>query len=128
MLVEDKVVGRFLALLAQGLEPGDSLLQSRPEYWRVRWNQAVHRLELTELGVKPYSLRRGGSTVISPAEGSYDRTVERGRWTQVTTARLYLDKATASLSELVLPDTTRQLLSSLRQMIYRICGQVHGGN
>ena len=45
----------------------------------------------------------------------------------MTTARRYLDKATASLSELVLPNTTRQLLASLRQTVFEFVAKYVAG-
>ena len=123
VIVEDPVIGRLLALLAHGLEPGDFLHQSQPQYWRFRWAQAVKRLGLSDLNVKPYSLRRGGCTHFFRLHGNYDRTIERGRWTQVTTARRYLDEATSTLSDLLLADDVRALLARLGTFLRGFVGK-----
>ena len=110
VVVQDVVIGRLLTILAHGLDHGDGLLQCRSEYWRYRWNLAVKRLHLEDVNVKAYSLRRGGCTAFFRQQGNYDKTVERGRWTSVSTARRYLDDATSSLAELRLPPETHELL------------------
>ena len=52
--------------------------------------------------IKPYSLRRGGATAYFSEFGNMLKTSEKGRWRQVTTARLYVDEATAEASKMEL--------------------------
>ena len=42
-----------------------------------------------------YSLRRGGASWHFHAYNSYDLTTEAGRWSQIRTARIYIDQAAA---------------------------------
>ena len=97
--VHDPAVSRLLAVLAEGLSPADLLLPSRSEYWRHRWNLAVRRVSLEDAHIKSYSLRRGGATAHFRELGHDDRTVERGRWGNVATARRYVDEGVASLAD-----------------------------
>ena len=43
----------------------------------------------------PHGLRRGGATWYFKLHGNYDRLASHGRWSQVKSARQYVDEAMA---------------------------------
>jgi len=49
---------------------------------------------------KPYSLRRGGATHHFKAFGDMSRTMEIGRWSEVRTARIYINTALLELTSI----------------------------
>ena len=59
-----------------------------------------------------YSLRRGGATWNFLHHGSMEKTLLRGRWASTSTARIYLQDATATVSHLQLSAVQRSQLRS----------------
>ena len=113
--VEDPVVAWILATLADGLDPGDRLLDCSQGVWRKQLADIVTALDLTSLHIRGYSLRRGGATFFFRQNNSFDATVERGRWNSLTTARRYLEDAAAQTATLAIPETQRAQLAILSQ-------------
>ena len=74
------------------------------------WRSIVAALKLTYLNFKPYSLRRGGASSAYRNGATLDELVSRGRWQQVSTARIYLDTGLQALSSLTLPEASQPLV------------------
>eukprot|EP00972_Heterocapsa_arctica_P040509 5968660-Heterocapsa_arctica.AAC.1 len=55
---------------------------------------------LEEWQFKPYSIRRGGATSHLRAFGSLSLTVDRGRWDNPRSARIYLQSGMAQLADM----------------------------
>lgn len=55
-------------------------LTGTPHQWRTLFNAAISALNFEELGLRPYSLRRGGATFQFRQHGSLDRLLLHGRW------------------------------------------------
>ena len=83
----------------------NSYLTSKPHAWRKTFNQAIAGLQLTALGLRPYSLRRGGATFFFQHHGSFDKLLLQGRWAAAKTARIYLNEGLAQLSEMQVPNS-----------------------
>jgi hypothetical protein len=81
------------------LLPGDSVLRRTPAQSRLGFNAAVKECHL-DSGVRPYSLRRGGSTYHFRLHGSIDKTMEIGRWQHLKTARVYVNTALSEVATL----------------------------
>ena len=47
---------------------------------------------------KPYSMRRGGATLLFKLSQSYDHVTQRGRWAHARTACIYINEAQAELA------------------------------
>ena len=88
---------RLLTLVCGKLRPGDAILQRTPAQFRVAFDKALSALSLP-LCYRPYSLRRGGATEHFRATGSMDACMERGRWRDARTARIYINTALMELS------------------------------
>ena len=59
------------------------------------------------LGLKCYSIRRGGATFEFGTHGLMEKTLIRGRWASTGVARLYITDAMAQLSSLQLTPKLR---------------------
>ena len=60
----------------------------------------------------PHGFRRGGATWHFEVYESYDRTTCHGRWTQVSTCKLYIDQARVDLSRSEMPTLKRKQLKT----------------
>ena len=89
-----------------------SFSTSKPHAWRKLFNQALEKLQLTELGLRPYSLRRGGATFFFQHHRSFDKLLLQGRWAAAKTARIYLNEGLAQLSELKVPNSRLRMYCS----------------
>ena len=96
-------------------------LTEAPHMWRKTFVATLESLGFTSLGLRPYSLRRGGATFQFRQEGSFDRLMVHGRWQALRTTRLYINEGMSILAELAIPWTTysrtlrSQYLSSLQK-------------
>ena len=81
---------------------------------------AVHSLQ--SFGFRLYSFRRGGAAYDFRLHGSYDRALHRGRWQQISTAKIYLSDAQASLVSLqsVVGTLHETFLDSKQQMLLHL--------
>ena len=100
----------FRALL-KGKKPGDFLWTSSRQSFMSLWHSVVEALHLQDGNFFPYSLRRGGATSAYRAGSSLDQLVTKGRWQQVSTARLYLDLGLQAQVALTLPKVAHPFLT-----------------
>ena len=86
-------------LLVANLLPGDKVCHCSQAHFRKAFDAA--RLALGVCGdIKPYSLRRGGATEFCRSTGWMAKTMERGRWSEMKIARIYVNTAMAELHSL----------------------------
>ena len=71
--------------------------------FRSHFSAALQNLQLSHFPFKPYSLRRGGATALFQTVQSFSKVCHAGRWQSEKTCRLYVNDASAALSELKLP-------------------------
>ena len=90
----------------------NAYLTTRAHAWRRAFNQALKGLKLTELGLRPYSLRRGGATFFFQHHGSFDKLLLQGRWAAAKTARICLNEGLAQLSEMKVPNSRLRTYTS----------------
>ena len=64
----------------------------------LRWLCSL--LGFSHSRLTPYCLRRGGATHLFSSTFSFDRVTVIGRWSQVRTARIYVNEALALLSSI----------------------------
>ena len=83
------------------------LLWRGERFFRRLFHELCSLFELTV-----YSLRRGGATWNFLHHGSMEKTLLRGRWASTSTARIYLQDATAIVSHLQLTAVQRSQLRS----------------
>ena len=94
--VEDPQVVQLISFLAKDWAPADLFIRSSHAF-RVTFDALLARLHVQHLGLRPYSLRRGGATAFFQKTGRMDATQERGRWASAPTARIYLTEGQQAL-------------------------------
>ncbi len=77
---------------AEGLQPGETLLDCSPVQFRQIWSRARRRLKIPAK-YTVYGLRRGGATGLFRRTGSFDKVCDRGRWGSVAACRIYVTTA-----------------------------------
>ena len=68
-----------------------------------QFREGLEFLNVDEFGFRVYSLRRGGATAFYRATGNLPQTIERGRWGDVRTARIYINDGVAKIVDLAIP-------------------------
>ena len=71
------------------------LFDRRPQDFYKRYGEAVSFFSLKHPKPTPHGIRRGGASWHFSLYGSFDRTVEHGRWASVGSARTYINEAAA---------------------------------
>ena len=64
-----------------------------------------------------YSFRRGGACHDFLLGGNLERTMQRGRWSAVTSARVYIEEAVADLVDVSMSQLTKDMLRELGRML-----------
>ena len=113
VVINEPVVLACLRFLCHGLEPGANLLPVREGAFRRIFSHVAKCVGLLELGVKPYSMRRGGATHLWRSSLSYDIVSERGRWASLATCRRYVEDSACHLAELRLTAWQMEQLTAL---------------
>ena len=71
------------------------LYTKKPADFYKRYEKAVSFFRLVHPKAPPHGIRRGGASWHFRLHGSFDRTVEHGRWASVSSARIYINEAAA---------------------------------
>ena len=69
-----------------------------PSSFRTLWRKLMEGIGLPADLFTPYCLRRGGATFDFCIHGSLDRALERGRWQNGRTAKIYIRQGEELLS------------------------------
>lgn len=80
--------------------------------FRNSFRRILSQLDLTPLGFRPYSLRRGGATFEMQSHGLMEKTLIRGRWKNSNIARLYICDGLALLPSLTMSWSAKQKVAS----------------
>ena len=113
VVLDDPVTVALVKLALVNCEPGTLLIRSTAASWRSNFEKYVGIAGLQGFGLKPYSLRRGGATAFFVHTGSIALALERGRWGQSSTARVYLTEGRVVAQNFAVPQDLRQHLESL---------------
>ena len=81
--IDDPILVRWLRRIVSNLLPGDLLLDCNQQQFRALFSDLCRTLTVARMAFRPYSLRRGGATYDYRFGGNLDRTVLRGRWTEL---------------------------------------------
>ena len=76
------------------------LFSRKPADFYKRYQEAVSFFGLIHPKPTPHGIRRGGASWHFKLHGSFDRTVEQGRWSSVGSARTYINEAAAESAAL----------------------------
>ena len=113
VVVDEPVVLACLKFLCKGLKPGDRLLPLKEHAFRRLFSHVAQCLGLLQLGLKPYSMRRGGATFLWQATLSYDAVSHRGRWASIATCRRYVEDSACHLTSMLLSSWQIEQLEAL---------------
>ena len=102
-LVEAGPVAVLVQCFLATRRPSDNVADSDEWIWRSKFDRYLHELGLTELGLRPYSLRRGGATHAFVLGETLTKVCVRGRWAQEATARIYIQEAVQLLQAFAIP-------------------------
>jgi integrase len=103
----EAMVGRLLSLLVARPFPETVLLPFGPFRYRDAFLRMTKIVGIEHIGFTPYSFRRCGASHVFSVFRSFERTMSRGRWAALRTARIYVQEATLALTELTF--TSEQL-------------------
>ena len=102
LLIDDPSTLDLLELALLNLRPGEYLIGRSAPRFRKDFEKLLDVLGLSGFDFKPYSLRRGGASHLFHETGNMSLTQERGRWSSLQTARLYVDEAVAVMGAAVM--------------------------
>ena len=91
--IEDPLVGRLLKMVLQYGPRGARVFPQAAGRYRFLFHHYLTVLMCAQIGFQPYSLRRGGATFDFSLHGDVSRTMMRGRWSAVKTAKIYINRA-----------------------------------
>ena len=118
--VSESICSQALQCLIRGKKPGDFLWSHSRHKFMSLWHDIVFDLELQNCNFFPYSLRRGGASSAYRAGSTLDQLVTMGRWSNVSTARIYLDLGLQALISLTLPAAAQPLFAKARSLFLRV--------
>jgi hypothetical protein len=116
--IDDPLVG-WLITEALAVSPHSKVLQMSGPAFRVMFNTGIAALGLSQIGYRPYSIRRGGATHDFLAHHDLQRSLLRGRWSQLRTAKIYVTDGAALIQELKLTPCMHSSISFYRELVLR---------
>lgn len=112
-----------LRQLCSNLQAGDTLAQMSNHQFRNLWNSLLADLQIDNLALRPYSLRRGGATSAYQQGATLDVLVSKGRWQSISTCRIYLDAGLQALTQLAVPPGAQPKLAAARKKFHSVSQQ-----
>jgi len=110
VVIECPVAARFMWKIFGHLNGNDPLADFSLHKFRAAFNIILTTLDLQGFGFNLYSFRRGGATADFLRHGSAEKTLLRGRWQNLATARLYLQEGVAALVDIRIDAARRETL------------------
>ena len=99
--------GKLFRVLLASLPPGTHrehyIFLPKLHAFYSLFKEGCEWLGVTELRFTPYSIRRGGATAFFRVTRNMEATLDRGRWSNVKAARIYVNDGLAKEVELRLP-------------------------
>ena len=117
VVIDDGTVVRLLSYLLRHLAPEQAILSTSATDFREKFEQLTVALECQQFRFKPYSLRRGGATSYFKRTRNMPATLERGRWQDTATARIYIAEGQQALSEMQFSPVSYQRLSYISSLL-----------
>ena len=119
VILEDPTTVACARAVVGQLKAEDLIFPGGDKMFRDQFRSTCKFAGLPAVGWLPYSLRRGGATTHFLLEGSLDKTVVRGRWKSVRTARIYIDQSLAALAQLSATGKQLQCISEWENFLAR---------
>ena len=105
--LDDSCVGALVAGLLCRTQKGSLMPGVTSRTLCDFFKEAAVQLDIVSLNLRPYSLRRGGATHDFLVHGSVQKTILRGRWSDLKVARIYITDGLAVQSQFGLTDAAR---------------------
>ena len=115
MLVADADLVALLGIACENLKPGDRFLPQE-KFFRQRFTGIIAELGLKRCGFLPYSLRRGGASTLFLETGDWQAVQARGRWQNISTAKMYVNECVAMVREFSLSPLQAQRMKRWSQL------------
>ena len=112
-IIDHPAVCTILRLFLKHRHPLQTVAGLDEHTWRRRFDKYLGDLGLSHLGLRPYSVRRGGATSALRKGMTLSQVCVRGRWANERTARIYIQEAVALLQNIALPQSVLDLLLTL---------------
>lgn len=80
--------------------------------FRRHFDVYLRKFKLQSLGLRPYSMRRGGATWLVQSTGSMEIALLKGRWASHRVARIYIADGLSKLPDVTLPVESKRLLAA----------------
>jgi len=125
--IDDGDVLTALKAVVSRRAPGELVMPVPPAEFRRLFAAGLKALRLTDCGYKPYSMRRGGATWLFRSTGNMQLVLERGRWANTKTARMYLTDGLASWQSLQIPPSTNALLQVTQKVLRMYIRRLQNG-
>jgi hypothetical protein len=116
--IDDPFVGYWLSVACNLAQADSPLLNGSPHQFRVFFFKACAALGVADLKFKPYSLRRGGATFDFLTHKDIARTVLRGRWGDIRTARIYITDGAATIATVNVTPGATELITHYVSLLY----------
>ena len=130
LVIRDPLTLRAVKLLlntSQELQGGDYATGIEPPRFVQLFQRAIGFLGLSDLNIRPYSIRRGGATQHFMLNGNMSTTIVRGRWASGKTARIYIGDGLASLAQIRLSSQQSKEFKIYKAILLRHCGPYEPG-
>ena len=85
----------------------------KPHVFYALFKEGLRWLGVDHTRFSPYSIRRGGATAYFRVTRNMEATLDRGRWSNVKAARIYVNDGLAKEVELRLPPEVESHLDIL---------------
>ena len=125
--LDDPHIGLFLQYILSQRASGEPLMRLSPHAFRSLFCAFLQCLGLEAKTFMPYSLRRGGACHDYTMHGDVQRTLLRGRWSALATARIYITEGYRQATELALPPQTALICARYQSVLQAFLMQL-GGN
>ena len=108
VIFEDVGILLLLREICNCRAPHERLLHLSPFRFRKIWKWMLDYLQVSNLALTPYSLRRGGATQMWIDTSDLTKVMMVGRWEHMKTCRIYVVDGQEQLTSVLLTDPARQ--------------------
>ena len=117
--IDDPLLGRLLRRLAALVSPNDLIWSGGDAAYRAFFLRASALLKVSSTEYRPYSLRRGGATHDFLCFKNLQRTILRGRWSDLKVARIYINDGLSVQTQVLLSAPSQALISFYGGIFHR---------
>ena len=125
--ITEPLVGFLISSAAKNKSLHSCVLNGSVAAFRTFWKESLDILQVKSSNFQPYSLRRGGATFDYLFHQDIKRTLMRGRWSDLRTARIYITEGQAMLTSLHLSQSALGQIKRYTAVLDQWVSQQHNG-